>query len=74
LIRSTEKTKGPGRVAKKFKIDKSLYGKRLDRKSGLWIEDGEKIPSKKIFRSPRIGVEYAGEIWSKKPYRYFIKN
>ena len=71
LIRSTEKVIGPGRVAREFKIDKSLYGKKLGRKTGLWIEDGEKLARKKILRTPRIGVDYAKE-WAKKPYRFVL--
>lgn len=73
LIRSTENTTGPGRVAKKFKIDRTLYGKKLGKQSGLWIEDGPKISPKNILKTPRIGVDYAGEVWSKKLYRFVLK-
>lgn len=73
LIRGTENTSGPGRVAKKFKITKKLYGKNLGKASGLWIEDGEKVKAKDILKTPRIGVDYAGD-WAKKPYRFLIKN
>jgi DNA-3-methyladenine glycosylase len=72
LIRSTEKVRGPGRVAKEFKIDKTLYGKRLGKSTGLWIEEGENINPKNIIKTPRIGVDYAG-VWSKKPFRFVLK-
>jgi len=72
LIRGTEKTSGPGRVAKKFKIDKELYGKKLGNLSGLWIEQGEEISTIKILKTPRIGVNYAG-IWANKPFRFLLK-
>ncbi len=73
LIRGTQRVSGPGRVAKEFKIDKTLYGKKLGKKTGLWIEEGEKINPKDILKTPRIGVDYAGEIWSKKLYRFVLK-
>ncbi len=71
LIRGTENISGPGRVAREFSIDKALYGKPLGEKSGLWIEEGEKVNPKNILRTPRIGVDYAGK-WAKKPYRFVI--
>ena len=73
LIRGTRHFKGPGQVTKNLKIDKKLNGKLLSRKSGLWIEDGEKVYPKNILRTPRIGVSYARE-WAKKPYRFILKD
>lgn len=77
LIRGTENIKGPARLTKKFQIDKSLNGKKLGKKSGLWIESPSKklAPrSYKLIRTPRIGVSYAGEKWAKKPYRFILKD
>lgn len=71
LIRGTEHVSGPARLTKKFKIDKKLNGKILGKISGLWIEDGPKIPPRKILRTPRIGVAYARE-WARKPYRFVL--
>jgi len=75
LIRGTENFKGPGILSKNLKIDKGLNGKKLGRASGLWIEADEASEAKKlkIIRTPRIGVAYAGEIWSQKPYRFILK-
>ena len=67
---------GPARVTKFFKIDKKFNSKSAGRRSGLWMEDGGvKSASwrKKIKRSPRIGVNYAGPVWSKKLYRFYLK-
>jgi len=72
LIRSTEHVRGPGRVTREFAIDKNLNGLRLGTKSGLWIEDGPRIPDSQITRTPRIGVDYAKE-WASKPYRFLIR-
>ena len=72
LIRGTENITGPARLTKFFKIDKSLNGKKLGKKTGLWIESDSKIENSKlkILRMPRVGVAYAGKIWANKPYRF----
>ena len=63
---------GPGRVTKYIRIDKKLNEKILSVKNGLWIENREKFNSKKIFKSKRIGVDYAGSVWAKKLWRFYI--
>ena len=74
LIRGTENFKGPGVLTRELKIDGKLNGKKLGKKSGIWIESDLKIENSKlkIGRSPRIGVSYAGPIWAKKPLRYKV--
>jgi|SRR3989344_2731284 len=78
LIRGTEsanrRIKGPGVLTRELKIDGKLNGQKLGKKSGIWIESDLKIKNSKlkIRRSPRIGVSYAGPIWSNKPLRYRI--
>ncbi len=75
LIRRAGDVVGPGRLTKHIKIDKSLHGKRVEKNSGLWVEDrGIKIKKEQIIKTPRIGVDYAGEIWSKKHWRFVLKN
>jgi DNA-3-methyladenine glycosylase len=74
LIRGVDGTNGPGRITKFFHIDKKLNGKPISRSSGLWIEDrGVKIKSSGMKKSPRVGVDYAGPVWAKKNYRFFLK-
>ena len=74
LIRGVSGISGPGRVAKKLKISKKLNNKIAIPKSDLWFEDrGERINQNDIKRTPRIGVSYAGPVWSKKPYRFLLK-
>ena len=64
---------GPGKITKKLKINKFLNNKLAVPKNGLWIEDrGAKINKKDIKKSARIGVDYAGPVWSKKKLRFFI--
>ncbi len=72
LIRGVETISGPARLTKALKIDTRLNTKKAVPASGLWIEDrGEKVNPRKIIRSPRVGVDYAG-VWAKKPYRFII--
>ncbi len=74
LIRGVEDASGPGRVTKYFTINKLLNNKLLSKETGIWIEDrGIKIPKNKIIKSPRIGINYAGPIWSQKEWRFTIK-
>jgi len=66
---------GPAKLTKFLKIDKKLNNKPASRRSDLWIEDrGVKILAGQIKKGPRIGVAYAGQIWSKKPYRFYLKS
>lgn len=75
LIRGVEGASGPGRVGKKFHVDGKLTGKPAVKKSGMWIEDrGIKISKSQIKATPRIGVDYAGPVWSKKHYRFLLKH
>ncbi len=83
LIRGVDGINGPGRITKQLKIDKRFNDKIAAPKTGLWIADptlSERASLKnkflsgrmKIKNSPRIGVSYAGPIWSKKKWRFFI--
>lgn len=76
LIRGTENISGPARLTKALKIDRSLNGMKLGKKSGLWIESDLKTENSKlkIMRTPRIGVAYAGPVWSKKLYRFLLQD
>jgi DNA-3-methyladenine glycosylase len=74
LLRGVEGTVGPGRLTKKLMIDKSLNMKMLGKNSGLWIEEGDKNEKIKIKKTPRIGIDSSGPVWSKKLLRFVINN
>ncbi len=74
LIRGVEHVSGPGRVTRYFSITKDLNTKPALKISTLWFEDrGVIVTKKEVHSSPRIGVPYAGPIWSKKPWRFIYR-
>lgn len=74
LIRGAGELNGPAKLTKYLKIDKNLNNKKSEKKSGLWVEDrGVRIIKSRIKKTPRIGVDYSGPVWSKKHYRFLIK-
>lgn len=73
LIRGVRDLTGPGRLTKRLGIDRTLNGRAATPETGLYIEDpGVAVPKKWIQKSPRIGVEYAGPVWAKKPWRFVL--
>jgi len=74
LIRGAGDISGPARLTKFLRITGKMNNKPAEPMSGLWFEDrGELINKRNIKRTPRIGVNYAGEVWAKKPYRFVLK-
>ena len=74
LIRGTEQVSGPGRLTNYFQIDRSLDKISADPSSGLWVENrGVRIEEGDIYTTHRVGVQYAGDPWAYKPYRYILK-
>lgn len=71
MIRGVENINGPGRVGRTLNLDKSFYGEDLTLSERLWIEDdGYKFS---FICHPRINIDYAGEIWKNKSFRYIMK-
>jgi DNA-3-methyladenine glycosylase len=69
LIRGFENWTGPGRVTRLLRIDRSFYGEDLITSERIWIEESGIRPVYKT--GPRVGVNYAGEPWKSKPWRYY---
>lgn len=70
LIRGVENFPGPGKITKAFGIDRSFYGEDLVTSERIWFENNGFIPV--IKNSRRIGIDYAGELWKSKPWRYYL--
>lgn len=74
LIRGVGQCSGPGRLTKALKIDRNFDRLLATPESALWLERGNlEVDPGKIVRTPRIGVAYAGEVWSRKRYRFVWK-
>ena len=64
-------TSGPGKLTKALGIDRKLNGKFLTGNE-VWVEDaGNRVSSRDIVRSPRIGIDYAGDD-ARLPWRFTL--
>jgi DNA-3-methyladenine glycosylase len=59
---------GPAKLTKALGITGKFNGQVLSRSAGLWFESPKK--KLKVVTTPRIGIDYAGPIWSQKHYRF----
>ena len=71
LIRGLHGIIGPGRVGKAINLDRTFYGENLETSKRIWIE--ENSIKGDILSSPRVGVDYAGEKWRNKLWRFELK-
>lgn len=62
-----ELTNGPGKVCQAFAIHRGAYGQDLC-EGPLFLLDAPRVPAA---RSPRIGVDYAGD-WAARPWRFYV--
>lgn len=61
---------GPGKVTKFFKISRRFNEKSAKKLTGLWFEDRGVMPNLIIKKLQRVGIAYAGPVWSAKKYRF----
>ncbi len=76
LIRALEPVYGPGRLCRWLELDKSFYAEDLTKSKRLWLAapSGRASPRLKIWAGRRIGIDYAGPIWAKKPWRFYLES
>ena len=68
LIRGLQDVSGPGRLTRRLQIDGSYNQENLITSPRIWIEDnGFKVD---FSTHKRIGIDYAGEIWKNKEWRF----
>jgi DNA-3-methyladenine glycosylase len=72
LVRGVEGIVGPARLTKALRINGNLNGKEASKQTGVWFSRGQQPQQSHIIRSARIGVDYAGAVWSSKPYRFTL--
>lgn len=78
LIRGVGDISGPGRLTKQLGINANYNTKPATPKTGLYFAPAAaSLPTHqqhKILKTPRIGIDYAGPIWSQKPYRFVLNS
>ena len=71
LIRGLANITGSGKVGRELGLDKSFYGESLLNSERIWIEDAPDAMN--YLTAPRVGIDYAGEIWKSKPWRFILQ-
>lgn len=72
LLRAGEgKFNGPAKLTKAVGVDKRFNGLSICGNEEIWIEDDGK--EFELLTAPRVGIDYAGEEWKNKPWRFIIK-
>ncbi len=71
LIRGIDHIIGSGKVGRELKINKSFYGESLLTSERIRIEDAPETTD--FETAPRVGIDYAGEEWKNKPWRFIAK-
>lgn len=70
LIRGAKPYTGPGRVTRGLCADGLFNGEDLTLSERIWLEDTGFKPH--LLAGPRVGIDYAGEPWVSKPWRFTI--
>lgn len=70
LIRGMAGVSGPGRLTRHLELSGDQNRRPLGREAGLWVAAGSPLPEASVMRSARVGVDYAGPEWSRKPWRF----
>ncbi len=70
LFRAGENFEGPAKLTKRLEVDKSFNGESFTGNPRIWIEDDGKRFN--IKTAKRVGINYAGEEWINKPWRFIL--
>ena len=70
LLRSAGRVNGPGRLGAALRVTGSLNGKAAHPSTGLWFDD--RASTGRVVATPRIGVDYAGQVWSRRKLRFVL--
>ena len=71
LIRGIDTIVGSGKVGRELRMDKSFYGENMLESERIWIEDALDVSD--FSTKPRRGIDYAGEEWKNKPWRFVLQ-
>ena len=65
---------GPGKLCRYFNLDGSFFGEDLVFSKRIWLEDSKiKFKKSEIKKTSRIGIDYAGDYWSKIKWRFVVE-
>ncbi len=70
LFRAGAVHNGPGRLTKYLQITKALNGQCIVKNPEIRIEDDGRFFT--WHTETRVGIDYAGEIWKQKPWRWVM--
>jgi DNA-3-methyladenine glycosylase len=70
LFRGLREAGGPGRLTRLLKLDREFYGEDLAISERIWIEESGSVPP--YTAGTRVGIDYAGEPWKSKKWRFLI--
>ncbi|MCR4647402.1 MAG: DNA-3-methyladenine glycosylase [Oscillospiraceae bacterium] len=70
LLRAGEVHDGPGKLTKYLRITKAQNEGSFADEGELWFEDDGLRPQ--LRTAPRVGIDYAGEPWKSKPWRFIM--
>ncbi len=71
LIRGAGDRDGPGKLTKALGIDARQNRAPAFTEEELWVEDrGLSLRRLDWTAGPRVGVDYAGPVWARKPWRF----
>lgn len=67
---------GPGRLCRALAVDRSFSGHDLTLGQRLWL--AREVPAERrekleVESGPRVGVDYAGEEWAARPWRFWLR-
>jgi len=68
LVRGLDTVSGPGRLSRDLGIAGDFYGEDLGSSGRIWLENNNEPVE--VRTGARIGIEYAGEYWASRPWRY----
>jgi DNA-3-methyladenine glycosylase len=70
LFRGIREADGPGKLSRLVGVDRGFYGEDLVGSGRIWIEESGARPE--YTSGPRVGIDYAGDPWKSKPWRFLM--
>ena len=70
LLRGLREASGPGRLTRLLGVDRGFYGEDLAVSDRIWIEESGSTPE--YTTGTRVGIDYAGEPWKSKKWRFLM--